>query len=97
MYGRPSWSRLTGLKLRSQRPAVFRFLVGLAEQLRFKHLEVVGHGQAHFILGPVLAGLRLLLLVALLDDREAELSQDEVCLSWCLAAAELVGRQYAAN
>ena len=78
-------------ELRNERLAMLGLLVLFTQQLRFEHVEVIGHNKPDFALGPILAGLRFLLFFALLDDREAQLAKDEVGLPRCLAAAELFG------
>jgi hypothetical protein len=67
---------------------------GLAEDFLLQHGEVIGHDEVNLLLRPVNSGLFLVLLLhglALPDDGEPELPQDEVGLTGGLAAAELVG------
>ncbi len=75
--------------------AVLRFLVWLALQLGFEHGEVIRHDEPNLLLRPITGGIDILdrLLLSLSENCESQLSEDEVGLSWCLTAAELLGQQ----
>src|SRR5271157_3435251 len=78
-----------------QRLAVLRLLVWLTLQLGYEHGEVIRHDEPNLLIRPVTGGIGILdgLTFALPNDRESQLSEDEVGLSWCLSSAEFLGEQ----
>jgi|SRR5271166_441373 len=76
--------------------AVLRFLVWLVLQLGYEHGEVIRHDEPNLLLRPITGGIDILdgLTFAFPNDGESQLSEDEVCLPWCLTAAELLGQQH---
>jgi hypothetical protein len=76
--------------------SVPRLLVGLPLQFGFEHGEVIRHDEPNLLIRPVTGGIGILdgLTFALPNDRESQLSEDEVCLPRCLTAAELLGQQH---
>ena len=78
------------------RPRLWATLLGFPGQLRPEHQEIVGDDEVHLLRGPVPAAA-LRFLRPLLLDREAQLPEHEVRLARGLAAAELLGREDAAE
>ena len=72
---------------------MFGLLIRLAEQIKLEHVEVIGHDQPDFFVGPGLAGSLFLLFLGLLDNLEAKFTQLVVGLAGLLAAAEIARRQ----
>ena len=67
---------------------MFSLAERFSQHFLLKHVEVIGNDEADFRLRPVFSFLFCLDLLALLDNGEAQLPQDEVSLAGGLAAAE---------
>jgi hypothetical protein len=99
MYGIPSPTRTAVVQERLQRPVVVGLAVRLTGKLGPEHQEVVGDDQIDFFRRPGLSPFRGFLRRldhrprVLLLDLEPEFSQDEVGLTGCLAAAEVLGHE----